>query len=80
MKTNQTQFKIDIARDYFRSGNFKEALKIVKSFFYGLTKQEKSDVARAYECYVHEDFYKMLGKDINAEIEKGKKIFREKYL
>lgn len=68
----------DVAREHYRNGRIKEALRIAKTFRLGLTKEEKASISRAYECFIHSEFYKMIGKNIEEEIEKGKTVFERK--
>lgn len=72
--------KTELARKAFESGNIKEALRIAKTFRLGLTKEERDALVRGYECMVHPEFYRMLGKDPQAEIERGLRVFKEKIL
>jgi hypothetical protein len=72
--------KTDLAREAYRRGNVKEALRIAKTFRIGLTKEDRDAIIRGYECLVHPEFYRMLGKDPEEEIEKGKKVFEKKIL
>lgn len=64
--------KSDLVRSYIASGEWKKALKEAKDFRIGITKEQRSVLARAYECMVHPDFYRQIGKDVNACIEYGK--------
>ena len=63
--------KSDKVREYVKSGDFKSALKIAKSFRLGITAEQQSDMTRAYECMTNERFYKSLGYDIPATIQRG---------
>lgn len=72
--------KTELARKLFESGKVKEALRIAKTFRLGLTKEERDALVRGYECMVHPEFYRMLGKDPQAEIERGLQVFKEKIL
>ncbi|MBH8599087.1 MULTISPECIES: hypothetical protein [unclassified Thermoactinomyces] len=72
--------KTELAKEAYRSGNVKKALWIAKSFRIGLSKDDRDKIVRAYECLVHPDFYLMLGKSPEEEIEKGKRVFEEKIL
>ncbi|USK77818.1 hypothetical protein [Peribacillus frigoritolerans] len=70
--------KTDMAVEAFQQGNVKEALKIAKDFKIGLTKEEHKQIVCGYECMVHGDFYKQIGKNPEAETKKGIKVFFEK--
>lgn len=72
--------KTDLAVEFFQQGNVKEALKIAKTFKIGLTYEEHKQIVRGYECMVHGDFYRQIGKNIEDEIEKGIGLFRDKIL
>ena len=63
--------KSDIVRAAVASHNYKEALKIAKDFRIGITKEQRSTMARAYECLLYEDFYRQIGTDIPAAIQEG---------
>ena len=63
--------KTDIVRAAVSAGNFKEALRIAKDFRINITKEQRSTMARAYECIVHPEFYQQIGTDIPAAIEEG---------
>jgi hypothetical protein len=71
--------KTDIVRAAVSAGNFKEALRIAKDFRINITKEQRSTMARAYECMVHEDFYKQIGTDIPAAIEEGVSLVQSLY-
>ena len=60
--------KTDIVRAAVSAGNFKEALRIAKDFRINITKEQRSTMARAYECIVHPDFYQQIGTDIPAGV------------
>jgi hypothetical protein len=72
--------KIDLAVEFFQDGNVKEALKIAKTFKIGLTYEEHKQIVRGYECMVHGDFYKQIGKNIEDEVSKGIQLFKDKIL
>jgi len=72
--------KTDLAREAYRRGDIKTALRIAKTFRIGLTKEERSALVRAYECLVHPGFYRAIGKDVEAEIRAGMKVFEERLL
>lgn len=68
------------ARALFLQGQVKAALRIAKTFRLGLTPEERAALVRGYECMVHPDFYRALGKDPGAEVERAIRVFREKIL
>ena len=45
--------KTDIVREAVAAGNMKKALSIAKDFRLGISKEQRSLMARAYECMVH---------------------------
>ena len=47
--------KSDIVRDAVREQDWKKALQIAKDFRIGVTQEQRSKMARAYECIVHPD-------------------------
>ena len=61
------------------SCQYKKALKIAKSFRIGITETERDVMTRAYECYVHPDFYRSIGVDVPAAIREGIYVLRKKY-
>lgn len=71
--------KTDIVRAAVSSGNFKEALRIAKDFRINITKEQRSTMARAYECIVHPEFYRQIGTDIPTAINEGVELVKELY-
>ena len=67
----------DIVREAVREQDWKKALQIAKDFHIGVTQEQRSKMARAYECIVHPDFYQQIGVDIPEAIEQGKAIVKE---
>ena len=64
-----------------RSGCLKEALAIFSTFRVGFTKEERRTLKIAYECLSgNAGFYRQLGVDTNAEIEKSRILLSRKYL
>ena len=55
----------------------KEALREAKDFRIGVSKEQRSTMARAYECIVHPSFYKSIGKNLTECIEAGIKVLVE---
>lgn len=66
--------KSELVRDLIQKEDWKSALKIAKDFRIGITQEQRSDMARAYECIVHPQFYISIGKNISECIEKGKSV------
>lgn len=71
--------KSDIVRAAVASGNLKEALKIAKDFRIGISPEQRSTMAFAYECMVHPDFYRQIGRDIEGSISKGVELVTKLY-
>ncbi len=69
--------KSDIVREAVREQDWKKALQIAKDFRIGVTQEQRSKMARAYECIVHPDFYQQIGVDIPDAIGQGKAIVKE---
>jgi hypothetical protein len=70
--------KTQLAVKAFQEGKVKKALAIAKSFRAGLTKEEHKQIVCAYECLIHPEFYKQIGKDPATEIAAGIEIFQNK--
>ena len=71
--------KSDQVREAVAQQDWKKALRIAKDFRLGITREQHSVITRAYECIVHPDFYRQLGKDIEFEISRGKEIVAQMY-
>ena len=69
--------KSDLVRQYIGKEQWKEALREAKDFRIGVSKEQRSVMARAYECIIHPAFYISIGKNINECIEAGKKVLQE---
>ena len=69
--------KSDIVREAVQEQDWKKALQIAKDFHIGVTQEQRSKMARAYECIVHPNFYQQIGVDIPEAIEQGKEIVKE---
>lgn len=64
-----------------RSGCLKEALAIFSTFRVGFTREERRTLKIAHECLSgNSGFYRQLGVDTNAEIEKSRILLSRKYL
>ncbi len=63
--------KSDQVREYVKNGDYKNALKIAKTFKLGISKEENTAMTRAYECMTNERFYKSMGYDIPSTIQCG---------
>ena len=63
--------KTDLVREAVAAGNMKKALSIAKDFRLGISKEQRSLMARAYECMVHPAFYTSIGIDLSQAIQEG---------
>ena len=71
--------KSDKVRRLVAGGSFKEALSIAKGFHMGITKAEADAMTLAYECMVHDRFYKSLGYDLDQKIAEGIAVLNRLY-
>ena len=72
--------KTSKAISLFRSGCLKEALAIFSTFRIGFSKEERRTLKIAHECLSgNAGFYRQLGIDTSAEIEKSKSLLIERY-
>lgn len=71
--------KTDLVKQALSNGDYKYALREAKTFKMGFTKEESSTLSRGYDCLVHADFYKKLGKDCNLEIANAVLLLASKY-
>lgn len=69
--------KSESVRQFIAKGKIKEALRTAKDFRIGVTKEQRSTMARAYECIVHPDFYRSIGKNLDDCIESGRRVLSE---
>ena len=63
--------KSDAVRRLVAAGEYKAALRIAKDFRLGISKEQRSLMARAYECMVHPAFYTSIGIDLSQAIQEG---------
>ena len=71
--------KTDMVREAIMQGDWKAALRIAKDFRINITREQREEMSRAYECLVHPDFYRQIGVDINGAIERGKAVVEALY-
>jgi hypothetical protein len=64
-------------RSLIAQENYRDALRGAKDFHIGVTKEQRSVMARAYECMVYPDFYRQLGKNIEECIQAGIAVLQE---
>jgi hypothetical protein len=72
--------KTSIVKDHVATGDYHHALKIAKTFRIGLTRDEQRAIQYAYECMVHADSYRQLGRDIDETISQGVKVLQEHFV
>ena len=71
--------KSDLVRAAVSRSDFKTALKLAKDFKIGITREQASKMARAYECMLYPEFYRQLGINLVDAIEEGKAIVSKLY-
>lgn len=71
--------KIDILKEALRKGDNKKALRIAKDFWFGINKEQKATISRAYECLIRPDFYQAIGYDPGKCIDEGLTCLRSVY-
>lgn len=69
--------KAQAVRQLIEAGEFKKALAGAKDFRIGVTKEQRSVMARAYECFIRPDFYRSIGKNPDQCIEDGIAVLQE---
>jgi hypothetical protein len=69
--------RVQDVRELIICGDYKKALRGAKDFRIGVTKEQRSVMARAYECYIRPEFYQSLGKAPSACIQEGIRILQE---
>lgn len=68
--------KTEIVKTLVAQGDWKAALKIA-SRFKVLTKSDKADLVRAFECYNYPDFYIQLGFNPEQVKEQGVNVLKK---
>jgi hypothetical protein len=63
--------KVQEVRNLIAQENYKAALCGAKDFRLGVSKEQRSAMARAYESIVHPVFYKRVGIDTEQAIKEG---------
>lgn len=66
--------KTDIVREAVAAGEWKKALRIAKNFRINVNPEQRKIMGRAYECMVHENFYRQIGTDIAKAIKEGREV------
>ena len=63
--------KSRMVREAVARQDFKKALSIAKDFHIGISSEQRRKMALAYECMVHPDFYRSIGRDIEQAKAEG---------
>ena len=63
--------KTDTVRRLVREHDYRSALRIVKDFRLGISRDDLDAMRLAYECMVRPVFYSQLGRDPAAEVKRG---------
>lgn len=71
--------KSDKVREYVSNGDYKKALSIAKGFKLGITRERPDAMRLAYDCLIHERFYKQLNVDTEAAVRDGISVLKEFY-
>ena len=69
----------DKVRGLVAEGNYKKALRMVKTFRLGIGKDKLEKVKLAYESMVHKAFYEQLGTDTEIAINEGIEVLKGLY-
>jgi len=69
--------KAQAVRNLIAEGDIKSALRGAKDFHIGVSKEQRSVMARAYECMNYPDFYRQIGKNIDECINAGIAVLQE---
>lgn len=63
--------KTDLVRELVARKDYKPALRIAKEFRLGISEDQADAMKRAYECLLYDRFYRQIGIDVPASIERG---------
>ena len=69
--------KAQAVREMIAVKNFKAALNGAKDFRIGVSSEQRSIMRRAYECIIHPDFYRQIGKNPDECIQAGIAVLLE---
>lgn len=69
--------KFQNAREAFRAGDYKKALRLAKDFRMHVTKEQRDIMSVGYECIVHPEFYRQLGMNTEEKIQEAIQVARE---
>ena len=68
---SEPEKKSDVVRRLVRERDYRSALRIVKDFRLGISRDDLDAMRLAYECMVRPVFYSQLGRDPAAEVKRG---------
>ena len=68
---SEPEKKSDVVRRLVREQDYRSALRIVKGFRLGISRDDLDAMRLAYECMVNPGFYRQLGRDPAAEVKRG---------
>ena len=68
---SEPEKKSDVVRRLVREHEYRSALRIVKGFRLGISRDDLDAMRLAYECMVNPGFYRQLGRDPAAEVKRG---------
>jgi hypothetical protein len=66
-------------RQFMADGDYKAALRGAKDFHIGVSKDQRSVMCRAYECFNFPAFYIQLGINIETAKAEGIKVLEQLY-
>lgn len=69
--------KFQQAREAFKAGDYKKALRLSKDFRMHVTKEQRDIMSLGYECMVHPEFYRQLGMNTEEKIQEAIQVARE---
>lgn len=68
--------KSELVRNYIKNEQWKEALREARNFRIGVSREQRSTMARAYECIVHRNFYLSLGYNLEEKVNEGISVLK----
>ncbi len=71
--------KTEKLKNLILNNEMTKALSLAKTFRIWDNKEDKEMVILAHECNQNPDFYRQIGKDIDASIEAGENVLRRIY-
>lgn len=74
------QSKTKQAVGAFQAGDLKGALKIASTFRIGVSAEAREVLKRGYECIVHPNTYRQMGKDPEGCIKEASAVFYDVFI